>query len=117
MKYRKLSKELKKQLVEQMINGTMSPTEICRQNDIARTVLYRWQKQYEAGELDNAPTNALMAAEIKIKELERLVGRLTLDNEILKKAIKQTYKPSKISTNSSEKTKVYSGALPEGAKC
>lgn len=117
MKYRKFSNEFKKQLIEQMINGTMSVTEICRQNDIARTVLYRWQKQYEAGQLDNAPSNALLAAEIKIKELERLVGRLTLDNEILKKAIKQTYSASKTNANSSEKTKVYSEALPGGAAC
>ena len=117
MKYRKFSNEFKKQLVEQMINGSLSVVEICRQNDIARTVLYRWQKQYEAGQLDNAPTNALLAAEIKIKELERLVGRLTLDNEVLKKAIKQAYNPSRTNASLSEKTKVYSAALPGGAAC
>jgi transposase len=117
MKYRKYSNDFKKLLVEQLLSGSAKMVEICRQYDVAKQVVMRWQKKYEQGELDNAPKNGQLAAEIKIKELEGLVGRLTMDNELLKKALKLSCAPVKINANSSSKTRVYSGALPGGAEC
>ncbi|MCB9756985.1 MAG: transposase [Candidatus Omnitrophica bacterium] len=116
MKYRKFINEFKKHLVEQLLSG-VKVSEICRQYDVAKQVLARWQRKYEQGELDNAPKNGQLATEIKIKELESLVGRLTLDNELLKKAVKLACSQQTISANSSSKTKIYSGALPGGVAC
>ena len=116
MKYRKFSNEFKKHLVEQLLSG-VKVSEICRQYDIAKQVLTRWQKKYEQGDLDNAPKNGQLAAEIKIKELESLVGRLTLDNELLKKAVKLACSQQTTNANLSLKTKNYSGVLPGGAEC
>ena len=117
MKYRKFKNEFKKQVVEQLLSGTTKVCELCRQHDLSRTVIYRWQREYASGQLDNQPTNAQLAAEIKIKELEGLVGRLLMENEILKKAVKLASCPLKPNAISSEKTKVYSGALSGGVEC
>ncbi len=116
MKYRKFSNEFKKHLVEQLLSGT-KVSEICRQYDVAKQVLTRWQKKYEEGELDNTPKNGPLAAEVRMKELESLVGRLTLDNELLKKAVKLACSQQMPNASSSTKTKIYSGVLPGGVVC
>jgi transposase len=117
MKYRKFSNDFKKVLVEQMLSGTIGASEICRQHEVSRTALYRWQREYESGQLDNHPWNVQLATEVKIKELERIVGQLTLDNEVLKKVVKLAHCQSNSNAKSSGKTKVYSPALPGGAEC
>jgi transposase len=100
-----------------MLSGTINATEICRQQDISRTTLYRWQDDYESGKLNNSPWDTQLASEYKIKELERIIGQLTLDNEVLKKVVKLAHCHSSSNASSSGKTKVYSPALPGGAKC
>ena len=117
MKYRTYNKEYKRQMVEQMLSGSKGVSELCRQYDISRTVLYRWQREYASGKLENKPTDARLATEVKVKELEQLVGRLMMDNELLKKAVKLAHGPLKSSASLSSKTKVYSEALPGGATC
>ena len=48
----------------------------------------RWEKDYAMGRLDNEPTCDAGWQE-RIEQLERMVGRLTMENEVLKKALKQ----------------------------
>jgi len=51
--------------------------------------VYHWKKQYGRGKLDNEPTQET-AMQDRIEKLERMVGRLTLENEFLKKALQNT---------------------------
>jgi transposase len=117
MKARRFNNEFKKHLVEQALSGSMNISELSRKHEICRTLIYKWQKEYERGELDNQPNNPQFAAELKVKELESLVGRLVMENEVLKKALRLSNCALKPNASSSEKTKVYSGALRGGAKC
>jgi transposase len=82
---RGFSNELKRQIVEELISGASRPAQLCRRHEIAPSLLYHWKKQYNLGRLDNEPVKEA-AMQDRIENLERLVGKLTLENEFLKKA-------------------------------
>jgi transposase len=87
MKYRTYTKEFKRQLVEEVLSGVSTRAALCRKHNIARGQLGRWQKQYAKGRFDNEPI-AEAAVKERVQQLEQMVGRLTLDNDLLKKALK-----------------------------
>ena len=116
MKYKRLSDDFKKQMVEQMLSDQIKVVDIYRQHNLTRSVLYLWKEQYEQGLLEPA-VHSKKSDQVKIQALERMVGRLTMDNEILKKAISLAHSQQKTNVKPSEKTKVYSEALPEDAAC
>ncbi len=86
-KYRTFTPEFKSQVVLQVLTGTKSVAEICREHQLKDSVFYRWKDEF----LQNA-AKAFGAGdqhrhdETRIAELEQLVGRLTLQLEIAKKA-------------------------------
>jgi len=82
---RRFSVELKRQVVEQLLSGASRPAQLCRQYEIANGLLYHWKRQYSRGRFGNEPT-AAGVLENHIRELERLVGELTFENRLLKKA-------------------------------
>jgi len=82
---RGFSNELKRQIVEELISGANRPAQLCRRHEIAPSLLYHWKKQYSLGRFDNEPVKEA-AMQDRIEKLERLVGKLTLENEFLKKA-------------------------------
>ena len=53
--------------------------------------LYRWKKQYARGKLNNEPTGEGAPLE-RIGKLEQILGKLTLENEFLKKVLQNTLK-------------------------
>lgn len=82
---RNFSIEFKKQVVEELISGSSRPSQICRRYNIVPSLLAHWKKQYNLGKFDNEPVREA-ALQDRIEKLERLVGKLTLENEFLKKA-------------------------------
>jgi len=54
-------------------------------------VLYHWKKQYSRGKFNNEPTEEA-ALKDRIEKLERLVGRLTMENEFLKRGLHNSLK-------------------------
>lgn len=82
---RMFSIEFKRQVVEELISGMSRPAQLCRKHDIVPSLLAHWKKQYELGKFDNEPVKEA-ALQDRIEKLERLVGKLTLENEFLKKA-------------------------------
>ena len=84
---RQFTPEFKAQAVLELLSGAKSGAEACRQYQINAQLLSRWKTEF----LQNAP-RAFNAAEqstqeqARIAELERMVGRLTLELEIAKKA-------------------------------
>ena len=69
--------------------GGTTTAAACRKYTIAYPVVARWKKDYSLGKLDNKPTTPEGYQE-KIAELERKVGQLTMENDVLKKVLKQT---------------------------
>ena len=82
---RGFSSELKRQIVEELISWVSRPAQLCRRHEIAPSLLYHWKKQHSLGKFDNEPVKEA-ALQDRIEKLERLVGKLMLENEFLKKA-------------------------------
>jgi transposase-like protein len=77
-KRRKFSKDFKLDTVMEGIRGEKSIAQICRERNITDSLYYKWR--------DIFIENAEEIFEDRIAELERMVGRLTMENDILKKA-------------------------------
>jgi transposase len=91
MKYRKFTSDFKRSIIEQLLSETATPIELCRRYNISSGQLYTWRRQYTQGKLDSEPSREVeMAA--RIRELERLLGKVTLENEFLKKAVRNSLK-------------------------
>jgi len=86
---RSFSLEFKRQVVEELLSGESRPAQLCRRYDILSSVLYQWKRQYSRGKFNNEPTQEA-ALRDRIEKLERLVGRLTLENEFLKKGLQNS---------------------------
>jgi transposase len=97
---RTFSQEFKRQVVEELLSGESRPAQLCRRHNISSSLLYHWRKQYGRGKFNNEPT-AEAALKDRIEKLERLVGRLTLENEFLKKGLQNSLSQSERNGKSS----------------
>ena len=84
---RQYTAEFKAKLVLQILSGEKTTSDLCRAHKLNSNVLNRWRKEF----LEQAPSifergEAGSEHEQKIAELERLVGQLTVQLEIAKKA-------------------------------
>ena len=95
MNRRKFTPQFKAQVVLEVLTGAKSSAEACRDYQLQPQVLDRWKTQLlaQAATLfasDNEPQES----EQRLAELERLVGRLTMELEIAKKASSYLNSPS-----------------------
>jgi len=84
------SPEFKLEVVRQIASGAKRPVQVCREYDLANSVVDRWRHEYAArGEAAFTPSEAPgdAALEARIAELERLCGQLALENAALKKGL------------------------------
>jgi transposase len=77
-------------------------------------VLYHWRKQYSRGKFENEPTQEA-ALKDRVEQLERLVGKLTLENEFLKKGLQYNLSQSQRNGKSFAVGKPFSPASEGGA--
>jgi len=113
MKRRRFTQEFKRSVVEQLLSETASPAELCRRYNVASGQLYTWKKQYAQGKLDPEPSKEA-ELEARVRELERLLGKVTLENEFLKKAFRNSLKQTEKKELSLPKTTPLSKALKGG---
>jgi transposase len=85
-KYRTFTPEFKAQVVLEILTGARSATAICREHRLKDSVVSRWKQEFlqDAAKIFQHD-DVHQQAEARIAELERLVGRLTLQLEIAKK--------------------------------
>lgn len=86
---RSFSLEFKRQVVEELLSGESRPAQICRRYEISSSLLCHWKRQYARGKFNNEPTEEA-ALRDRVEKLERLVGKLTLENEFLKKGLQNS---------------------------
>lgn len=84
---RTFTAEFKAKAVLSVLIGEKTASDICREHQIKETVLSRWKQQF----LEHAPElfqrgQPDAQAETRIAELEQVIGRLTVELEIAKKA-------------------------------
>jgi transposase len=83
---RVFSLEFKRQVVEELLSGENGAGQLCRRYSLGSSLLYHWKKQYSLGKFNNEPDNEA-ALKDRVAKLERLVGKLTLENEFLKRGL------------------------------
>jgi transposase len=83
---RSFDNDFKRQIVESIVSGSATQAELAREHRISPVLINRWKKDYKAGKFfENVSSRDMAKLELRIRELERLVGRLTLENEMLKR--------------------------------
>jgi transposase len=83
-RYKRQSTETKKAAVSDYYQD-VRVAEICRKYEVSSGLFYTWKKLYDKGLLDGKP-NKEAVLDKKVADLERMVGKLTMENELLKKA-------------------------------
>lgn len=85
---RKFTAEFKAEVVLELLSGAKSSAELCREHQIAAAVLADCKTIFlaRAARLFETPEQHDSQHVGRIAELERLVGRLTLENDLLKQA-------------------------------
>ncbi len=88
--------------VEETLSSGMSVSYVARKYGISPSLLFRWRKLMteggkEAIRSDDAVVSAAEVRELKkrIRELERVLGKKTLENEILTEAVKLAHEKKK----------------------
>jgi transposase-like protein len=85
---RKFSAEFKAKVVLELISSEMSLSQASREYGIKDTVLSRWKQDFlaNAAQLFEQPKE-VQEKEVRIAELERMVGKLTMQLELSKKVL------------------------------
>lgn len=88
-KRRTFTPDFKLEAVLDMMRGEKTIAQICRERDITESLLYKWRDAF----FERAPaiftdqrSNSSDPQAERVAELERMVGRLTMEIEVLKKA-------------------------------
>ncbi|WP_407226788.1 IS3 family transposase [Escherichia coli] len=93
-KRRRRTTQEKIAIVQQSFEPGMTVSLVARQHGVAASQLFLWRKQYQEGSLTAVaageqvvPASELAAAMKQIKKLQRLLGKKTMENELLKEAV------------------------------
>ncbi|TFG67825.1 MAG: transposase [Anaerolineales bacterium] len=85
-KHRIFTSEFKFQVVLEILTGEKQAVEICREHQIGESVLYRWRKEFlEKGPQIFERSQRVHAEDGRTAELERMIGKLTLELSAAKK--------------------------------
>jgi transposase len=86
-KRRQFTPEFKARVVLDILSGVQSPAEVCRKHSLAPNLVALWKSAFlERAHLVFDTDSARSNEQARIAELEQVLGRMTLENEILKKA-------------------------------
>ncbi len=98
----------KLRIVEETLDGQNSVSVVARRNGVAPNLLYRWRRLMLAGgsvavsgDDDVTSNKEVRQMAERIRELERLLGRKTLEIEILKEALDKSRSKKQILLSSS----------------
>lgn len=85
----------KRLMVEETYQPGHSVSYVARKHGIPASQLFYWRRHMESGALTGVgaeeeviPVSKMKVLENRVKELERMLGRKTLENEILREAVK-----------------------------
>ena len=91
---RNFKAEFKAKVVLELISGEKGLAEASREYGIKDTVLSRWRQDFlaKAAQIFEQPKE-MQEKEVKIAELERMVGKLTMQLELQKKVLSYADSP------------------------
>ena len=88
---KRFTREFKLKIVQAYESG-VSVAELTRQYDIHANLVYKWRQEYQnnpqgAFRGTASETDPSQTPDQRVAELERMIGRLTIENDFLKKAL------------------------------
>ena len=88
-RYRTYSIAFNRQVVQEYLAGEESLRGLATRHRVSRNLIRLWIKKYEGGEFNEeaALASTLEEYESRIALLERKVGQLTIENDLLKKTL------------------------------
>ena len=95
---RTFTNDFKREVVEAVVSGQVRQLEMSRKYGISPVVISRWKNEYQQGKFFENTSPDATRLEIKLRELERLIGELTVENRTLKKII-ELVEPQKKASN------------------
>ena len=83
---RKYTRDFKIEMVESVLKGR-STLELAKENEIYPGLITKWKSQYMEGKFHGTSSADIELRKLKIKvcELEQMLGKLTMENYLLKK--------------------------------
>ena len=91
---RRFTAEEKRRLVAEASEPGSSISLVARRNGVSSSLLFGWRRLMEQGELESlgadeqvVPLSEAKQLQARVRELERLLGKKTLEAEILKEAL------------------------------
>lgn len=91
---RRFTAEDKRRLVAEAVATGSSVSSVARRNEISKSLLFRWRRLMEQGDLASLgadarvePTSETKQLRARVRELERLLGKKTLEVEMLKEEL------------------------------
>jgi transposase-like protein len=85
IKRRQYTKEQKEKIVQALLSG-QTALELGREHQISPGLINRWKRQYLDGELSkNNNDQEINKLKKEIARLEQMIGKLTMENYVLKK--------------------------------
>ena len=83
---RTFDEKFKRQVVELVLSGSVSQVELSRKYEVSPLLISRWEKEYKSGKFfeNNMDITRL---KLRLHELERVVGELTMENRMLRQVI------------------------------
>jgi len=87
---RRFSPAFRREVVGELLSGACSLAQLSRRHDVSSGLILYWKKRYEETGLAEGPSAGEKRSLARIAQLERMVGRLTMENELLKKAVEYT---------------------------
>jgi transposase-like protein len=93
---RNFKAEFKAKVVLELISGEKGLADASREYGIKDTILSRWKQDFlaKAAQVFEQPKE-VQEKEVKIAELERMVGKLTMQLELQKKVLSYADSPSR----------------------
>ena len=93
--YRRHSVELKRHVVQEYLSGEEGLHGLAKRHDLCRNLIRVWIEKYEAGafDVDQEAASSLRDYQAKIAALERKVGQLTMELDLLKKGQRFARRP------------------------
>ena len=92
MSNRRYNRAFKIGVCDAIVSGVKSKAQTCREHALTPSMLDRWVDQYRKLGKESFPNSdgeVQMGHERRMLELEALVGRLTLENQVLKAALEK----------------------------
>ncbi|MBA7514399.1 hypothetical protein ES705_06427 [subsurface metagenome] len=83
-KKRKHSQEFKEEIVQRALSGKRVLA-LGKENNISPGLINHWKRQYLDGDLSGNNNQEIKKLETQVGKLEQMIGKLTMENYILKK--------------------------------